>query len=152
MASNRRDISRIKPVPSQVQTHRTNSPATSDATHASSTSSICRVCRRAQCRLQSHKAYIAHQRKFTTETPPAKSSELEAEDRLKAKLVETTYAKSYAYTKTPPSLGAGRLDGFNDLPVPGGHQLDLHQSVYNRESQSLVVDNEGPDELAPADS
>ncbi|OAP63601.1 hypothetical protein AYL99_02828 [Fonsecaea erecta] len=112
----------------------TNDPATT-------TTATCGVCRRPQCQLHSHRAYLAHRSRrgasSATTTTTTTNQTIDRLNRLKEsrqhrpKLLETSYARSYAYTRTPPTLGAGRLDGFHDLPVTGGHRVDLHQSVYN---------------------
>ena len=128
MAPTHREFSRVKRVPGQLRTRVDISPSGFDRSSASAT---CGVCRRSDCQLHSHRAYLAHRHPIVTKTPTGKHREVD--NNLKPRLLQTSYTKSYAYTRVLPSLGAGRLDGFNDLPIPGGHQLDLHQSVYNCE-------------------
>ncbi|KAK5307602.1 hypothetical protein LTR99_000574 [Exophiala xenobiotica] len=57
-------------------------------------------------------------------------------DLERPKVLDLTYAKSYAFTRALPStvphcISSGRLDGFHELPVPGGEQPELHQAVYS---------------------
>ncbi|KIW91950.1 uncharacterized protein Z519_06932 [Cladophialophora bantiana CBS 173.52] len=116
-----RDISHASSVPSPNKQTSTDPPTT------------CGVCRRPGCQLRSHRAYLVHRSRSGAATKKFsdKSDAPGKGDHQRPKLLETSYARSYAYTRALPSLGAGRLDGFHDLPVPGGHQLDLHQAVYN---------------------
>ncbi|OQV09022.1 hypothetical protein CLAIMM_13207, partial [Cladophialophora immunda] len=125
-----RDISHAISVPSPTRQTSKEPPTT------------CGVCRRPRCQLHSHRAYLAHRSrrgggsgggatKKPTEQQPEGTGEDDPPPPRRPKLLETSYARSYAYTRTVPSLGAGRLDGFHDLPVAGGHQAELHQSVYN---------------------
>ncbi|EXJ74110.1 uncharacterized protein A1O5_02404 [Cladophialophora psammophila CBS 110553] len=125
----RRDISHASSVPSPIKQTSTDPPTT------------CGVCRRPGCQLRSHRAYLAHRSRTAAATKKFsdKSDAPGKDDHQRPKLLETSYARSYAYTRALPSLGAGRLDGFHDLPVPGGHQLDLHQAVYNRAATAFPL-------------
>ncbi|KIX01566.1 uncharacterized protein Z518_09292 [Rhinocladiella mackenziei CBS 650.93] len=95
----------------------------------------CAVCRRPRCQLQSHKAYLAGQRRGGDPKPGAdKPRRPPYLDDLR--LPDTSYSRSYAFTRAlpstvPHSVSSGRLDGFHDLPVPGGHQPELHHAVYS---------------------
>jgi hypothetical protein len=131
MASGRRESRSSKPVPSQVRKPIQIKPLEQNA---ATSSTICGVCRRPDCKLQSHKAYLANRRQTTaakTVETPNRSESASPPNQL-----GPVYTQSYAYTKALPSLGAGKLDGFNDLPIPEGHKIDLHESVYNREFHS----------------
>ena len=96
----------------------------------------CAVCRRPQCQLQSHTAYLVHRRRTTKQTlETLRKPQVPDEPQL----LDTAYARSYAFTRALPSIlphciSSGRLDGFHDLPVPGGHQPELHHAVYSCES------------------
>ncbi|KEF59496.1 uncharacterized protein A1O9_04340 [Exophiala aquamarina CBS 119918] len=96
----------------------------------------CAVCRRPGCRLQSHQTYLTHRRRATKELV---NSPIGKQQSAKDRVPETAYASSYAFTRdaspsttpSPHGIGSGRLNGFSDLPVPGGHRTDLHHAVYS---------------------
>lgn len=95
----------------------------------------CAVCRRPGCRLQSHQTYLTHRRRTTKEViNNPRGNQPTTNDRVS----DTAYASSYAFTRdippttsSPHGINSGRLDGFHDLPVPGGHRTDLHHAVYS---------------------
>lgn len=103
----------------------------------------CAVCRRPGCRLQSHQTYLTHRRRTTKEVinnPRGK------QQTTKDRVSDPAYASSYAFTRdTPPTtnsphgINSGRLDGFHDLPVPGGHRTELHHAVYSGRSSIINV-------------
>ncbi|KAI1618272.1 hypothetical protein EDD36DRAFT_459925 [Exophiala viscosa] len=99
----------------------------------------CTVCHRYECRLRSHKSWIAQRpREPRYLTTPARAQR----DYFGPKVLGQNYTRSYAFTRAlpstvPHSVSSGRLDGFHDLPVPGGEQPELHQAVYSCGSNSL---------------
>lgn len=97
----------------------------------------CAVCRRPGCRLQSHQTYLAHRLRTTKEVVNRPKGE---HTTTNAKVLDRAYSASYAFTRdnppttnSPHGINSGRLDGFNDLPVPGGHRTELHHAVYSSE-------------------
>lgn len=98
----------------------------------------CVVCRRPACRLQSHQNYLAHRRRTTKELiNHAKGEHKTTDDQVS----DTAYTSSYALTRDippttsdPHGINSGRLDGFHDLPIPGGHRTELHNAVYSGKS------------------
>ncbi|KAJ9633286.1 hypothetical protein H2204_007182 [Knufia peltigerae] len=104
----------------------------------------CALCHR-RCRLKSHRAWVLA-RAREPPRPAAADATKQSLDKTRAKHLEDlyqqnpghdlAYTKSYAFTRALPSsvphgVNSGRLDGFHELPIPGGQRPELHQAVYN---------------------
>lgn len=107
------------------------SPPTSDE------NTPCVVCHR-RWPLISHKAWAPARRPRQAGSEQSVDEARHLKDFYQQEAYDLAYTKSYAFTRALPSsvphcVNSGRLDGFHELPVPGGGERpELHQAVYNR--------------------
>src|SRR2546423_925041 len=128
-----RPLKTLAPKPRPVEQPRlsrgTNTTPTSSAVGLRS-STICHVCQRRACTLNSHKAY-AKGIKHNTQ-----SSEGRVQRQSHQNVVNNaSYANSYAYHFTQSfvdvDIAAGRVDPFYELPIPDSTHPQLHRLFHD---------------------